>query len=40
MVVGDCPACDLRQKGLQDYLENKQQVMNSLDEKTRAENIN
>ncbi|WP_133407343.1 7-cyano-7-deazaguanine synthase QueC [Parashewanella tropica] len=34
---GDCPACELRAKGLYHYLHNKDEVMNSLEEKTRAE---
>ncbi|MGB0895267.1 MAG: 7-cyano-7-deazaguanine synthase QueC [Parashewanella sp.] len=34
---GDCPACDLRSKGLNEYLNNKQEVTTSLESKTRAE---
>ncbi|RLV57958.1 7-cyano-7-deazaguanine synthase QueC [Parashewanella curva] len=34
---GDCPACDLRLKGLYHYLHNKEEVMHSLEEKIRAE---
>lgn len=30
---GDCPACDLRQNGLDDYLNNKEVVMKELEEK-------
>ncbi|MCG7499877.1 7-cyano-7-deazaguanine synthase QueC [Vibrio sp. Of7-15] len=30
---GDCPACDLRQNGLDDYLNNKDVVMKELEEK-------
>ena len=30
---GDCPACHLRQRGLDDYLENKAAVMQSLNDK-------
>ncbi len=31
---GDCPACDLRQKGLESYINNKDNVMASLDGKS------
>ena len=34
---GDCPACDLRSNGLNEYLDNKSTVMESLENKTRAE---
>ena len=30
---GDCPACSLRRNGLEEYLNNKAQVMKSLDDK-------
>ncbi|MCF1427004.1 MAG: 7-cyano-7-deazaguanine synthase QueC [Shewanella sp.] len=30
---GDCPACQLRHKGLEEYLNNKAQVIKSLDDK-------
>jgi 7-cyano-7-deazaguanine synthase len=33
---GDCPACHLRQKGLDDYLNNKPSVMASLEQKTHG----
>jgi 7-cyano-7-deazaguanine synthase len=31
---GDCPSCDLRANGLNHYLENKSEVMASLNEKS------
>ena len=34
---GDCPACDLRANGLNEYLDDKSGVMESLENKTRAE---
>ncbi|RYV01758.1 7-cyano-7-deazaguanine synthase QueC [Shewanella sp. OPT22] len=34
---GDCPACDLRSNGLNEYLNNKSAVMDSLENKSRAE---
>ncbi|WP_220754611.1 MULTISPECIES: 7-cyano-7-deazaguanine synthase QueC [Shewanella] len=30
---GDCPACHLRQRGLDDYLDNQQTIMNALESK-------
>lgn len=37
---GDCPACDLRKAGLDDYLNNLVTVQNSLKDKLRIENAN
>ncbi|MBM7074061.1 7-cyano-7-deazaguanine synthase QueC [Shewanella sp. 202IG2-18] len=34
---GDCPACALRSNGLNEYLNNKSAVMDSLENKSRAE---
>ncbi len=31
---GDCPACNLRKAGLNDYLDNREAVMNSLEKKS------
>lgn len=33
---GECPACKLRQRGLEDYLSHKAEVMQSLDDKCAA----
>lgn len=33
---GDCPSCLLRQRGLDDYLQNQQQVMSSLNTKMQS----
>ncbi|MDH1470499.1 7-cyano-7-deazaguanine synthase QueC [Shewanella sp. GD03713] len=34
---GDCPACHLRKRGLEDYLQNKAEVMTSLDKATETD---
>ncbi len=34
---GDCPSCDLRKAGLDDYLNNKETVMQSLVNKQAAD---
>ena len=34
---GDCPACDLRSNGLNEYLNDKKAIMDSLEQKSRAE---